>query len=70
MFAIKLFITSSYLWIILLICDALCDLAPLVQFKKREKHSWGSSTSSKVGCFSRFLNCTNGIKSHNAPHIN
>ena len=21
------------------------------------------------GCFSRFLNCTNGTKSHNAPHI-
>ena len=22
-----------------------------------------------MGFFSRFLNCTNGIKSHNAPHI-
>ena len=21
------------------------------------------------GCFSRFLNCTNGIKSRNAPHL-
>ena len=21
------------------------------------------------GCFSRFLNCTNGIKSRNAPHM-
>ena len=24
------------------ICDALCDLAPIVQFKKREKHPWRS----------------------------
>ena len=22
------------------------------------------------GCFSRFLNCTNGTKSHNTSHIN
>ena len=21
------------------------------------------------GCFSRFLNCTNGTKSHNVPHL-
>ena len=25
----------------LIICDALCDLVPFVQFKKSEKHSWG-----------------------------
>ena len=41
-----------------LICGALRDLVPFAQFKKRE-----------VGCFSRFLNCANGTKSRNAPHI-
>ena len=25
-----------------LICGALCDLVPFVQFKKREKHPWRS----------------------------
>ena len=25
-------------------CDVLCNLVPFVQFKKREKHSWGSVT--------------------------
>ena len=25
------------------ICDALGDLVPFVQFKKREKHPWGSA---------------------------
>ena len=43
-----------------------------VQFKKREKHSWRSVTSSKVvglkvtllhGCFLHFLNFANGTKS-------
>ena len=29
-------------------CDALRDLAPLVQFEKREKHPWRSVTFSKV----------------------
>ena len=47
--------------------DALHELVPLVQFKKREKHPWRSVTFSKVtllhGCFSRFLNCTNCTKS-------
>ena len=59
-------------------CDALRDLVPVVQFKKREKHPWRSinlpATLLKVtllhGCFSRFLNCTNGTKSRNAAHIN
>ena len=58
-------------------CDALRDLVPVVQFKKREKHPWRSinlpATLLKVtllhGCFSRFLNCTNGTKSRNAPQI-
>ena len=52
----------------------LRDLVQLLQFKKREKHPWRSVTLKlKVallhGCFSCFLNCTNGTKSHNAPHI-
>ena len=56
------------------ICDALRYLVPFVQFKKREKHPWRSVTFIlKVtllrGCFSRFLNCTSGIKSRNASHI-
>ena len=41
------------------ICDALRDLVPFVQFRKREKH----------GCFSSFLNCTNSTKSRNASHL-
>ena len=28
--------------VIFTICDVLRDLVPLVQFKKREKHPWGS----------------------------
>ena len=31
-----------------LICDALHDLVPFVQFKKREKHPWRSVNFSKV----------------------
>ena len=37
----------SDLWKII-ICDALRDLVPLVQFEKREKHSLRSVTFSKV----------------------
>ena len=63
------------------ICDALHDLVPFVQFKKREKHLWRSVTFSKFsgykpstllkvtllsGCFSRFLICRSGTKSCNA----
>ena len=55
-------------------CDALYDLVPFVQFKKREKHPWKSVTFNKVaffhGCFSRFLNCANGTKSRNTSHYN
>ena len=68
----------------LYICDALSDLVPFIQFKKREKHPWRSATFIKVaglktatlikvvllhGCFSRFLNCTNGTKSCKPSHI-
>ena len=28
------------------ICDVLCNLAPFVEFKKREKHPWRSDTFS------------------------
>ena len=60
------------------------NLVPLVQFKKREKHPWRSGNFSKVAgfnpatllkltllhvSFSRFLNCTNGTKSRNAPQM-
>ena len=53
----------------------------LYKFKKREKHQWRSVTLTKVagekpatllkltllhGCFSHFLNSTNGTKSRNA----
>ena len=52
-------------------CDALRDLAPFIQFKKREKQPWRSLNFNKVaglkpttllkltflhGCFSRSLN--------------
>ena len=40
------------LLILLNICDALYDLVPFVQFKKREKHPWSSVTFSKVTGFS------------------
>ena len=61
-------------------CDASRDLAPFLQFKKHETHPWRSVTFSKVtgfslkvtflhGCFSRFLDCTNGTKSRNTSQI-
>ena len=34
-----------------IICDALRDLVPFVQFKKRKKHPWRSVTFSKVPGF-------------------
>ena len=64
-------ICINYKWHI---CDALRDLIPFVQFKKREKHPWRSVNFSKVagflhGYFSRFLNCKHGTESRNAPHL-
>ena len=65
-------------------CGALRNLVAFAQFNKREKHSWMSVNFGKVTgwkpatllkltllhrCFSRFLNCTNTTKSHNAPHV-
>ena len=34
-------VQNIYLWCVLCIYDALPDLVPFVQFKKREKHPWG-----------------------------
>ena len=49
------------------------DLVPFAQFEKRKKHPWRTVTLLKVtlvhGSFSRFANCTNGIKSHKASQI-
>ena len=33
------------------VCDVLSDLAPFVQFKKREKHSWESAIFTEVAGF-------------------
>ena len=56
----------------------------LYNLKKREKHPWRSVTFSKSCrlklatllkvtllhvCFSRFLNCLNGTKSHETSHM-
>ena len=56
--------------------DVLRDLLPFVRSKKREKHSWRRlqpTTLLKVtllhGCFSRFLNCTNGTKLRKTSHM-
>ena len=65
---------------LILIVDALRNLVAFAQFKKRENIHGGvlllvklQATLLKVtlliGCFSRFLNCTNGTKSRNASHI-
>ena len=67
------------------LCDALRDLVPFIQFKKREKHPWRSVTFSKVACrlkratllkvtllyscFACFLNCTDVTKSRKAFHV-
>ena len=70
---------ENYYFPICTIYDALRDFVPFLQFKKREKHSWRSVNFSKVATllkltllherFSRFLHCTNGTKTRNAPHI-
>ena len=54
------------------VCGALRDLIPRAQLKKREKHPWRSVTLKVTllhGCFSRFLNCTNGTKLRKASHM-
>ena len=62
-----------------IICVALRDLVPFTQLKKHEKHRWRSANFRKPatllkltllhGCLSHSLNCANGIKLRNAPHI-
>ena len=44
-----------------LICDALRDLVPFVQFKKREKHLWRSVNFSKVAGWSQIKPSSNFI---------
>ena len=39
------------------ICDAMHDLVPFVQFKKRENHPWRSVNFSKVAGFKLILYC-------------
>ena len=62
---------------ITIIWDALRDLIPFVRFKN-VKNTHGAvlilaCNFTKLtllhGCFSHFLNCTNGTKLRNAPHI-
>ena len=55
-----------------IICEALHNLVPFVQFKKREKHPWKSDKINFFylhGCFSQFLKGANGIKSRKASHM-
>ena len=49
--------------------NALRNLAPFIQFKKREKYPWRSVTTRLHLCISCFLNCINGTKSRKASHI-
>ena len=51
-------------------CDALRNLVPSVYCKKRENIHGGVLLKVTLlhGCFSRFLNCINGIKSCKASH--
>ena len=53
------------------IYGALRNLVPFVQSKKCEKHPWRSVTkiNTPPWVFFTFLNCTNGTKSRNAPHL-
>ena len=44
------------------ICDALRNLVPFIQFRKREKHPWGSVTFINVAGF-------NFTKSNTSPWV-
>ena len=77
-FSLKILIISlqtfnSSLQTTVLICDALRDLVSFVKFKKNTSNQLKPATLLKVtllhGCFSCFLNCTNGIKSRNASNL-
>ena len=61
---------------LLIICDALRDLLPFVQFKKREKYAWRSVTfcnftkiNTPPWVFFNFLNHTNH-RTKRASHFN
>ena len=59
-------------WFARLICGVVHDLVPFVQFKKHEKHLKPAAfleVTVLQGCFSRFLNWTNGTKLHSASQI-
>ena len=61
---------------ILNICDALRDLGTLIHLKNVKNTQRGLILIAKLqaeasvlhGCFSRFLNCTNGTKLRKASH--
>ena len=44
------------------VCDALRDLLPFVQFKKREKHPWRSFTCSKLCRWYQIAQCITIMK--------
>ena len=52
-----------------IICDALHDLVPFVQFKKCEKYSTLLKSDTPPWTFFTFCNCTNGFKSRKASHF-
>ena len=64
---------SLTLFLQLYACDELRNLAPFVQFKNIKNTHGRVLTLLKVtllhGCFSRFVNCTNDIKSFKTSHI-
>ena len=54
------------------ICGALRDFVPVIQFKKREKQLKPTTLLKELldhGYFSRFLNCINDTKSRKGSHI-
>ena len=61
-------------FLILNICEALRDLVPSVQFRKRENTHGGVlllvlKVTLLLGCFSRFLDSANGTRLRNASQI-
>ena len=57
------------------ICDALRDFVPFVYSLKNVENTHGGvlilvlKVTLLHGCFSHFLNCTNGTKLRNASHV-
>ena len=52
-----------------IICDALHDLVPFVQFKKCEEHPTLLKSDTPPWAFFTFCNCTNGFKLRKASHF-